>query len=235
MNMKEMNVASQYFDEHWKQYLDVISNNTLYHREMMTALDDFLNNHFGAQSFSFVDVGCGDSSTILSVLKDKDLAEYVGIDAAEHVLTFAEKNLEIIHCKKEFIAKNMQEAIRELTSTYDVIFSSYAVHHLSQQEKEAFIAACHDKLNENGYFIMIDGILKPKQTRDQWLHDLGERMMRTLSLNQQQCEDRLHQHARNCDFPEEIAKFNNIAKKQGWTRFEVLFEKDIFACMVFCK
>ena len=152
--MNEMNVSSKYFNDHWQQYQDVLNNNTLYHREMMTTLDDFLNNHFGAQPFSFVDVGCGDSSTVLSVLKDKDLAEYVGIDAAHDVLTYAEKNLKIINCKKEFIAKDMQNAIRELSFTYDVIFSSYAVHHLSLQEKAEFILSeqhgilTSDKINQ---------------------------------------------------------------------------------------
>jgi hypothetical protein len=59
--------------------------------------------------------------------------------------------------------------------------------------------------------------------------------MKTLSLDQKQCDDWLHQHARSCDFPEEIAQFKNIAIKQGWRQVEVLFEQEIFACLVFSK
>lgn len=231
----DVNSASAYFNENWQRYQRSVQNNTLYHLEMLAALKQFLIENIGTRSCSFVDVGCGDSSTVAPILADQPITKYIGIDAAVDVLKMASNSLTHLECKKEFIADNMTTAIPRLSSPVDIIFTSYAVHHLSLQEKFNFIENCKQKLNHNGFLLMVDGVLKENQTRDEWLNALQERMKTTIpDLTSDDLVFRMR-HPRADDFPDSIETFSKIAQKQAWKSFQVIVDKEIFAFMVFAK
>lgn len=231
----DINTASAHFNENWQRYQSAVKNNTLYHREMIAALEQFLSATMVDRAFSFVDVGCGDSSTVAPVLPKHSITHYIGIDGAKDVLKLAANSLANLECEKEFIADNMTIAIPRLSSPVDIIFTSYVVHHLSFQDKFNFIENCKQKLNHNGFLLMIDGILKDKQTRDEWLDALQERMVTTIpDITEEEVAFRM-QHPRVDDFPESIETFSTIAEQQGWKAFQVIVNKGIFAFMVFTK
>lgn len=228
-----MTTASEYFNENWQRYQSTIRNNTLYHREMLQALQKFLSTHIGSRPFSFVDVGCGDSSTIASVLAATSIKKYIGIDAAQDVLKMAEHTLASLDCEKELIADNMITALPRLSAPVDVIFTSYAVHHLSLHDKSNFIAACKQKLSPNGFLLMVDGVLKQNQTRDEWLDALKLRMLESNpDIDGDEIITRM-EHPRVDDYPEKIDTFAQIARQQSWNNFQVLVDKGIFAFMAF--
>lgn len=229
----DINNASAYFNENWKRYQNTVKNNTLYHCEMLFALQQFLSANIGSRPFSFVDVGCGDSSTVAPILAHTAIKKYIGIDAAKDVLKMASNTLTSLHCEKEFIAEDMLTAIPRLSESVDIIFTSYAVHHLSN--KSNFIAHCKQKLNPQGFLLMIDGVLKPNQTRDEWLDALENRIAETHpDITADELENRM-QHPHADDFPDTIKTFSEIAQKQSWKDFQVLVEKEIFAFMVFVR
>lgn len=231
----DVNTASAYFNEHWQRYQTAVKNNTLYHREMQAALQQFLSENIGARPFSFVDVGCGDSSAVAPALVDQRITKYIGIDAAEDVLKLASNTLAHLECEKEFIADNMETAIPGLSSSVDIIYTSYAVHHLSLQDKFNFIECCKQKLNQHGFLLMVDGVLKEHQTRDEWLNALQERMEITIpEITAEEVAFRM-QHPCDDDFPESMTTFSKIAQQQGWKSFQILVDKGIFAFMAFAK
>lgn len=232
--MKEPINASQYFNHNWTNYQKAISNNTLYHLEMTDVLNSFLNRYFASKPFSLADMGCGDSSTIMPVLAGKPIDQYIGIDAAPDILSLAQANSNAIRCKKEFICSDMLSAISSLPIGVDIIFSSYAIHHLSFSEKVELIKICQLKLKDDGFFILVDGVLRNNQTRNEWLKELENRIKVTQSLSEEEVSSRML-HPQEADFPEEIATFEKIALSQKWKKFEVLFEKEIYAFMVFSK
>jgi len=232
--MKKTPSSSQYFNDNWQRYQETLKANSLYHREMYEAIKSFLIKHVLNKEFSFVDVGCGDASAILPYLSDIGLNHYIGIDAAADVLKLAESNFNVLDISKQFICDNMFEAIPKLPGSYDVIFSSYALHHLTTQQKEDFLKSCQDKLGSNGVIILVDGILKENQTREEWLEVLAHRMKTTQNLSEEVLEERM-QHPREDDYPEPISFFRKIAEVQHWKAFKVLLEIDIYACMLFFK
>lgn len=235
MSSNTMNEASTYFNANWQRYKDSVSKNMLFHREMFNALNQFLSEYMQGQNFSFVDVGCGDSSSIEPVLVNKSIKKYIGIDAANNVLKMASTTLAHINCDKEFIAEDMTTAISRLSSPVDIIFTSYAVHHLSPQEKSNFISDCKSKLANNGFLLMVDGVLEANTTRAEWLDALEARFKITdPEIPQEEIKIRM-EHPRANDYPEEISQFAAIAKTQGWRNFHVLVDKGIFAFMVFTK
>ena len=140
-----------------------------------------------------------------------------------------------LYCEIELIADNMSTAIPNLSTSVDVIFTSYAVHHLSLQDKIDFIQKCQNQLNPNGVLLMIDGILKQNQSREEWLDALQNRMAET---NSDIIPDEIAscmEHPRQDDYPESLETFQNIATQQSWQDFQVIVDKGIFAFMVFHK
>jgi cyclopropane fatty-acyl-phospholipid synthase-like methyltransferase len=231
----DVNSASAYFNENWQRYQSAVKNNTLYHREMLAALQQFLSANLGPRSFSFVDVGCGDGSTVAPILVDQSISKYIGIDAAADVLKMASDSLANLACEKEFIADNMTIAIPRISTPVDIIFTSYAVHHLSLEDKFHFIESCKQKLNQNGYLLMVDGVLKDNQTREEWLAGLQERMETTIpEVTSDEIASRM-QHPRADDFPESIETFSKIAQQQAWKSFQIIVNKGLFAFMIFAK
>ena len=235
MQSNNMNEASVYFNANWDKYKNTVQKNTLYHREMFMALNQFLVENMGDSVFTLVDVGCGDSSNIEPILLGKAIKKYIGIDAAADVLKMAASNLAHLDCEKEFFAEDMTTAIKRVSEPVDIIFTSYAVHHLSKQDKLDFIANCKDKLKPNGFLLMVDGVLEHKQTRNEWLDALESRFKLTNpDFTQDDLTDRM-QHPRADDHPEEIEVFKNTAKVQGWKNFDVIVNKGICAFMLFNK
>lgn len=231
----EINTASAYFNKHWQRYRSSVEHNTLYHREMLSALRQFLKVNMQGRAFSFVDVGCGDSSTIAPILADTSVKKYIGIDAAADVLKMAANSMMPLKCEKQFIADDMTNAINQLVSPVDIIYTSYAVHHLSATDKMSFIADCKRQLVPGGFLLMVDIVRRKNQTRDECLSALERRMQITIpNVTAEEITERM-QHPRADDFPELIDNFEEVAHEQAWQDFKVLVDKGIFVFMVFAK
>jgi trans-aconitate methyltransferase len=202
---------------------------------MFAALNRFLGEHFAGKPLSLVDLGCGDSSSISVALGNIPLRKYTGIDAATDVLKLSADQLASLPCEKEFICDDMLQGALNLKGPFDVIFTSYALHHLSLSQKIELIQTSKDKLTENGCLIMVDGIRKRKQTREEWLDALEARFkFAAPQLSAEELQSRM-QHPRADDYPEELDTFENIAKEQQWSDFRVLVKKGICAFVVFAK
>jgi 2-polyprenyl-3-methyl-5-hydroxy-6-metoxy-1,4-benzoquinol methylase len=221
-NIKE---AADFFNANWQNYINFVKENKMGHQEMLSVLNQFLHEHMKKRPFSFVDVGCGDSSTICPILLDNPIKKYIGIDIAEDVLKTAPIHLARLNCEKKFIFDNMTNAIASLQKPVDIIFSSHSVNHLpSYQQKYNFIYQCKDKLKPDGFFIMIDGILEENQNREQLLERVENTYKQLYPNISLEDLERLMNHHRSRVFPEYIHTFASISQLQGWKRFRVLFK-----------
>lgn len=224
-----------YFTVNWQRYLDAININHLFHREMIQAFHALVSSRFHNKPFSMVDVGCGDSSTLVPLLEQTQISSYVGIDAAADVLNLARENTSTMECQKEFICDDMMNAIYQINAPVDIIYSSYAIHHLSFNQKVEFLYVCKEKLAENGLLVLIDVILAPNQSRQEWLVALGERTKLLIpDMSMEELNNRMR-HPIASDYPESIATYQQIADTQQWLALEVILNQGICAFLVFEK
>jgi SAM-dependent methyltransferase len=240
VNINLMNDNSQiigdFFDRQWNLYQRAIQANILCHDEMFRTLDSFLTSHFGYRPFRFADLGCGDASAVLNTLRNKAVAHYIGVDAAEDLIAKASHTLQPLPCEKTLICGNMETVLNDLPGPVDVIFCSYSLHHLRQAEKKRFINGCYEALNTPGYFILVDGVAMDHETREQWLERLEERFRTMVPDFTAEDTAQMMQHPREFDHPETIATFRTIANQSPWISFDVLLERDDFlAFLVFSK
>lgn len=229
------NRIATYFDSNWQRYLTSVANNALNHKEMFSTLDYFLSNLPHKNEITLADLGCGDSSAILNSLKKNTPKRYIGVDAAQGILSQAQFTLAEIACEKQFICADISSVVKQLPEPTDIIFSSYTLHHLSHANKKIFLQDCLEKLAPNGYFIMVDGVLAVNQTREQWLEALRVKLGYTDPNLSQEEIDYLMEHPTKDDFPESIATFAAMAKELGWSKFDIVVDKGIYAYLLFSK
>jgi len=203
---------------------------------MFATLDRFLAERFDDRTFKFADLGCGDATAVVDTLGGKSISHYIGVDAGAELIEAARTTLASIDCQKTFLCGDMAAAISEMPEDLDIILCSYSVHHLLLDQKIKFIRDCHQKLNSSGYFIMVDGVSVPGETRDAWLDRLDSRIQQKVPGLTEKERAQLMQHPRDSDHPETIETFRRIANQTGWRDFAVLVERDRFlAFMVFAK
>lgn len=236
MNPDHSKAIGNFFERQWDLYQRAIRANVLCHGEMFAALDRLLTERFGDRPFSFIDFGCGDASAVFPTLLKKRVTHYTGIDAASDLIATASLILDSLNCQKTLICQDMATAITEISVPVDVIFCSYSLHHLIQDEKAKFIQNCYQLLKSPGYFILVDGIAREHETREEWLERLEQRILQNVpDFTPEDCQQ-IMQHPREYDFPETIATFRRIAQQSPWRSFETVIERDDFlAFMVFAK
>lgn len=235
MTNQNFEIVGQHFTKIWDRYLESIEKNLLHHHEMLELLNDFLTKHFKQKSFTLADLGCGDAGSLLEILQHQPITHYIGVDIAESLIEKGPKTLEELNCEKKFICQDMSTAFEKFTIKPDVIYSAYALHHFSYDEKVKFIANCQKYLAPNGYFILVDITKKENQSQQEWFADFLERFLVVNStLTGNELEERIA-HPRDYDFPESISTYREIAETQKWRSFEELIAIDECAFLVFGK
>lgn len=203
------------FRKAWGTYQKVISHNFMYHREITAAVATLLKTK--SDPLRLLDLGCGDASHISKILSPGQLAEYCGCDLSPYALDVAKTNLEPFGTPATMICRDMLAVLREASANhFDIIYSSFALHHLSTDDKQVFFTECRRLLRENGCVILVDVMRDEGQERPDYL-DNYNRTVRTewdeLTRNER---DQVQKHIRNCDFPEPPSTLRKLARNAGF-------------------
>jgi len=235
MNTDPVKAIGDFFGRDWELVQRIIRAGVLSHNEMFGELDRVLTEFFPTVAFSFADFGCGDGTAVLSTLQTKKLKHYTGVDAASELITAAKNALTPLHCEKTLICQDMATAIDDLKPV-DVIFCSYSLHHLKQDQKARFIDTAYHRLNTPGYLIIVDGVSSEGETRDQWLQRLDQRIQMKAPGVSDQDRARIMEHPHAYDYPETISAFRRWGNASPWSSFKTVVERDDFlAFMIFSK
>ncbi|MBY8983248.1 MAG: class I SAM-dependent methyltransferase [Candidatus Lokiarchaeota archaeon] len=108
-----------------------------------------------------IDLGIGTGYFSLEFLKKFPKTHIIGVDGAKAMVEIAELRLKDYSEKfkiKIYDFRNLHEIFHSLDSI-DVIFSSYALHHLNPKEKEDLYNFIKKILKPNGWFIYADVII----------------------------------------------------------------------------
>jgi len=218
--------SAEIFAKNWQMYQKIIENNHMRHQEMYDALHQFILN-YSTESFSFLDLGCGDASTLTHCLIDSKIKSYTGVDLSPQALAIAQKNLACLPGEKTLITGNIKDIVKELITTknlkFDVVFSSYAIHHLNTSEKQGLINDIWQILNPNSCFIFIDVFREEGETRESFLAKYWQNINENwLSLTKAEIEMAI-QHMATCDFPETEKTIYQQAQNAGFSKFECVY------------
>jgi SAM-dependent methyltransferase len=198
----------------WDTYAKVVAANYMFHKEIGEAVKSALRDRFGERPFSVLDLGCGDAATFAPLLEGFALTRYRGADLSEAALALAARNLSRLSCPIELV---QAELMSELAAArpVDVIYISFALHHLSTERKAEFFSLAAKKLLPGGMLLLADVVRAEGQSLEayhvaycDWLRD----SMATLDMGE---KDAICDHLVNNDFPEPYSVLRAQADSAG--------------------
>ncbi|MEI7696298.1 MAG: class I SAM-dependent methyltransferase [Chlorobium sp.] len=209
------------FRKTWATYQKVISNNLMFHREILTAVKKLLESR--TEPINVLDLGCGDATHIGKVLNPGQVAEYCGCDLSPYALDVARNNLEPFGIRVNLLCRDMVAVLREAPENhFDIVYSGYALHHLSTNEKQTFFIECRRTLRENGCVILVDVMLEEEQARSAYLDCYNGAVATQWDALTAHERKQVQEHIRNCDFPETPAVMQMLANNAGLTSCRML-------------
>jgi SAM-dependent methyltransferase len=202
------------FFQVWDTYAKVVAANYMFHKELTEGIAAALDTRYAGRPFSVLDLGCGDAATFAPLLERRALQSYTGVDLSEAALALAASNLKRLACPVVLKHADFTSALAEASSV-DAIHISFALHHLSTQEKAEFFGHAAKKLKVGGLLLLVDvareegePLADYHQAYCDWLRGAF------VGLTSEEM-DRMCDHIRENDFPEPYSLLRAQAEAAG--------------------
>jgi cyclopropane fatty-acyl-phospholipid synthase-like methyltransferase len=219
----------------WAIYNKVLTNNYFHHNEIYQAVSILLAERFEKQPFTLLDLGCGDAHFLTHALQGKVIKLYRGFDLSDPALILAAKNIGTLNCKSELINIDFMTGMRQTNTKFDIILTSFALHHLTLKEKTEFFRLANNILTDNGLLLVIDLMREPNETLPMYLDNFCQMIRNTwLKLNEHELTACI-QHVRNSDLPETKAILSSLAESMHFSPAVNLYHSHKLQFLLFNK
>lgn len=209
------------FRQSWTLYDAISEMNYMFHLEIYERVAALLKERHERGLESLLDLGCGNARFLAPCLHATPPASYEGVDLSAVALDEARDYLKGLP-QVTLHHADMLEATEGREAQFDVIFTGYAVHHLSTADKQRLFHACARLLKPAGLFLMVDVVREEGQSRDNYLEGyLGT--MRTQWTEVQPAHlDEACAHVAAFDFPETLSTLTQMAQNAGFKQTRML-------------
>ena len=137
------------FQEQWATYRKLVESDCLAHRAVSGLLRETLNGVF-TSPFCFLDIACGDASTMKAALRGTQVRHYHGIDLSQAALDLAAANLTDLPFEVDLDHRDFVEAMKRRPEHADATWCSLSIHHLSTDDKLHLIKAIRGATGARG-------------------------------------------------------------------------------------
>jgi SAM-dependent methyltransferase len=207
--------STHFFTQTWSLYDLITEHNYMHHREIYAGIADLLKQRRDQNPYRLLDLGCGNARFLAPCLKQSPPTRYQGVDLSEAALEEARDHLAELPCPVVLTHGDLLAAIETTDQPWDVIFTGFALHHLSSEEKVRFFQAAGRCLTDSGWLLMVDVVREENQSREDYLEDYL-RLMREhwTQIPADQLKDACA-HVAAHDYPEHLSTLKKIAKASG--------------------
>jgi len=188
------------FDRSWNLYKKIVAADFMHHQRLQELAADEIRVMESEQPISILDIGCGDGSPFIPLLDIRPVASYTGYDLSQVAIEYSRSNLSATQVPFELKTGNMTELILEENQRFDLIYSSYVIHHLSDQDKFNFFSQIAKKLKLGGTFLYIDVVREDDQSLDQYRKEYVAKVLGWNILNDEEKQE-VVDHVSQYDFP----------------------------------
>ncbi len=198
----------------WDTYAKVVAANYMFHREIGDAVRRALKSRFGARAFSILDLGCGDAATLAPLLDGFNLGGYTGADLSEAALALARRNLAALPCPVDLVQADFMSELAA-AKPYDVIYISFALHHLSTDRKAEFFRLAARKLNPGGLLLLADVVREEGESLPHYHAAYCDWLRAAMASLDAAEKGAICEHLVNNDFPEPCSTLTAQAEAAG--------------------
>ena len=210
---------TEIFKKNWWIYQQVTEHNYMFHHDFEKEVSSILKRDFQTeQPISVLDSGCGDSWLLSRLLKGRNVASFTGYDMSEMALSFAEKNLAGLSSSLHLQAGPMEESIKKAApESFDLIYSSFAIHHLQDADKKELLSDFYSRLKQGGTIILIDILRDSSLSRHEYIEEYIRYIDQTWNVFSADDKQLIFDHMRNYDFPVVANEFISWMEEAGFT------------------
>ena len=188
----------------------------MFHQEIYAGVGRLLSLRDDAGHYRLLDLGCGNARYLAPCLRQSPPAVYEGVDLSEAALMEARGYLTDLSGSAVTLTHgDLLEAVEATGKTWDVIFTGFAVHHLSSADKARFFQAVGRCLAENGWLILVDVVREENQSREDYLDGYLKCMRDNwIKVPLDQLEEACT-HVYDHDYPEYFSTLQEMAAAAG--------------------
>ena len=206
---------NHFFDE-WSIYGEILERNYMLHDEIYRDVHRLLADRHGDRPIAILDLGCGSARHLAQTLKECSVSRYVGYDLSDVALTHASLNLASLGCPVELHQGDLLRGLTERSEKFDLIFTGFALHHLSSTKKAVFFQLAYQLLSDDGTLLVIDTMRDEGEQRELYLERYGAWLRSKCKTLSPAALDLLCAHIRDNDFPETAAALGAMARRAGF-------------------
>jgi cyclopropane fatty-acyl-phospholipid synthase-like methyltransferase len=219
------------FNRQWSTYRQIVDHDLMEHRALSAELAKALNSYLqrrqakaeagrvnGNPNLAMVDLGCGDLALLAPLLRQLPLSSYLGLDLSPQVLPLARQALEPVAYSCQFQQQDLIDWVKTEQSEPPVqlLHSSYALHHLSDEAKGDFLHQARQKISADGLFLWADVFRKPGESLANYLQRYSQRINSSWQVIEASRRDAIIHHITNFDLPADPEQIVAIANACGW-------------------
>lgn len=207
----------------WEMYQKVIQHNYMEHIEIKEVLHQYLESHY-QDSFSFLDLGCGDASLSSRLLTTLLPSSYTGVDLASTALELAGQNLSSLKIPVELKQAEIQDFLFSSNHQFDVILSAFSIHHLSKEQKEIYFSQIKHHLTPRGTLLFVDIFRKEGESRSEYIKRYSKNIYKYWTQLTPEVQSSLIQHIEDSDYPEWESSLREWSKAAGFENVTLLYQ-----------
>lgn len=196
------------FDKSWNIYRKVLDADYMHHKMFSKLTLEALTKFPSSKTISFLDIGCGDGAPVLQVLKYTPIETYTGIDLSETAIAYCRKNLFRTVPSLSLKCGDMSKLVLEDEGKYDVVYSSFAIHHLSDDAKSDLFKNIGKRLHAGGRFIYIDVCREEGQSLNLYRKEYADLISQWTAINTLE-KSEVIEHINHYDFPAYLSDMKN--------------------------
>lgn len=209
------NQPTTIFTQSWPLYDFITAYNYMFHREIYDDVQKLLGLRKDITHYRLLDLGCGNARFMAPCLLKYPPAYYEGVDLSEIALAEAKTYLAQLPCPVKLTHNDLLTSIESTQDQWDIIFSGFAVHHLTLEDKARFFNAVGRSLSGEGWLILVDVVREEHQDREIYLSHYLQFMRETwVNVPPEQLEEACN-HVHNHDYPETFSTLQQMATTAG--------------------
>lgn len=203
----------------WGLYRKVVNSNHMFHKEIYADIAETLQP--SPRNFTLLDLGSGDAAHLAPVLAQLPIGSYCGVDLSLTALGFAEQNLSMLACPVELQHGDLLQVLKGKKGRYDVVFTSFALHHLDARQKADFFKAAHAHLNTGGFLLMVDTVREEHEDLPGYLEAYCTWVHKWQGIDNEE-QGLVCRHILDNDFPETFSTLKVFSQQAGFASCQAI-------------
>jgi ubiquinone/menaquinone biosynthesis C-methylase UbiE len=210
-----------FFSQQWATYRAVVDHDLMEHRAVAAATSAaieawLVRRPAHAPAPALVDLGCGDLAQLAPLLQRLRLGSYTGLDLTAEVLPLAQASLGPVAYACSWQQGDLLGWVQTDGAPVDVIHSAFAIHHLNDAEKTAFLKAARQRIVPGGLLIWADVFREPSETLAAYRERYCQRIRSGWGGLSRRQQEQVITHLSSFDIPADRTAIAATAEAAGW-------------------